>query len=607
MSVRGRLAAAFAVAVISLSGCSSFWGSHSTSSLSNSSAASSTSAMLRVADALVADGQYSQALPLLRVVHRRQPTNVRILVRLGQALSGMGAYLEAVSVFDKAYRIDSHNVEVARSMGFARIGLRRPDLALPHFELAHNLAPNDPETISGLGLAQIGIGAFGPGLASFEEGLLANPDHKALKSNYGLSLSLVGDHERAIELLTEIALAPGATAKDRQNLALAYGLSGDRKKASKLSHIDLDAQSARNNVTFFKELSAMGPRARIAVLIGASPNPEQTIRHMANDAFPQKDAAAEKDAQLATARLLDTGEEPIMVAEIAQVLETIEPEIGIPEPEESIEALDDGTLVPILLGPKGYALQIAAYRSAEELLPGWEILRKQYTDLIQDLPPRRSEIDYGPKEGHITGFYYRLNAGPLTDYEQARAICKEIRTRGGDCWVRPPEIAELETPADSTAASIEALPEPVMEPQPEATVDVEPSAPMAEIVPADAEAMPAVTPTPAQATDETIDESAAEATTDAAAASTPDSKTENPVWLPVSTLPERSGEPKQDFHATGSTITKTKSGRPGVPAGIIVSAAPKASKEGMTEEAEAAEPNDADEGSPALDDVGLAD
>lgn len=587
MSVKGRIAAVFAAAIISLSGCSSNWGSNSTSSLSNSSAASGTTAMLRVADALVADGQYSQALPILRVVHRRRPLNVPIMLRLGEALSGMGAYLEAINVYDKAYRVDSNNVAVARSMGFARIGLRRPDLALPHFELAHELAPNDPETVSGLGLSQIGVGAYAPALTTFEEGLAKNPYHKGLKSNYGLSLSLVGDHERAIEMLKEIALEENATPKDRQNLALAYGLSGDHDKATKLSHIDLDAQSVKNNVTFFKELSSMGPRSRIAVLIGASPNPQQTTRHIANDEFPRKDNEAEKDAQLATARLLGADEEPIMVAEIAEVLETIEPEIGIPEPEESIEELDDGTLVPVLLGPKGYALQIAAYRSAKELLPGWEILREQYADLIENLPPRRSEVDYGDKEGAITGFYYRLNAGPLTEYEQARTICKEIRSRGGDCWVRPPEIAELETPTDSKAASIETLPEPlpepVMAPQPEASSEVEESAPNAALAPAEVVA-PIATEDPEAAVD-------------------------SPIWFPVETPPTSSGETKSNFQASGSAITKTEPSRPGAPAGIIVSAIPEGLKEGnAAQEADAAESTEAEgDDSPALDDVGFGD
>lgn len=558
MRVRGRLTAAFAVVVISLSGCSSFWGSNSTTSLSSPSAASSTEAMLRVADALMDSGQYSQALPLLRVTHRRQPMNVHIMVRMGQALSGLGAYLEAVNVYDRAYRINPNSVEVARAMGSARLGLRRPDLALPHFELANELAPDDPESISGLGLSLIGVGAYGPGLAYLEEGALKHPDHKGVKSNYGLGLSLVGDHEHAIEQLREIALAKDATPKDRQNLALAYGLAGDDKTASKLSHIDLDARSVKNNVTFFKELSSMTPRSRIAILIGASPNPEQTTRHMANDAFLRKDDASEKDAQLATARLLGMNEEPVMVAEVAEVLETVEPTIGVPEPEESIEALEDGTLVPVLLGPKGYALQIAAYRSAEELLPGWEILRKQYADLIQDLPPRRSEVDYGPKEGSITGFYYRLNAGPLTEYEQARTICKEIRNRGGDCWVRPPEIAELETPADAAEASIGTLPEPVMEqPQPEeASMQTEPA--------------------------------------------------EKTVWTPVGIPTDVGGGSNANFKAGSSTVTRTeRSSRPGAPAGIIVSATPEVSD--APKDAETAEPEADGQGGPSLDDVGLAD
>ena len=102
--------------------------------------------------------------------------------------------------------------------------------------------------------------------------------------------------------------------------------------------------------------------------------------------------------------------------------------------------------MPALLGPEGWALQIAAYRTKEELRPGWEKLKEKYFDIIGQLEPRRSEIDFGDRAQQPNGYFYRLNAGPLTSYEEARVACQKISELGTDCWVRPPEVTEGDIP-----------------------------------------------------------------------------------------------------------------------------------------------------------------
>jgi len=89
-------------------------------------------------------------------------------------------------------------------------------------------------------------------------------------------------------------------------------------------------------------------------------------------------------------------------------------------------------------------LQIAAYRKKSELMPGWRKLKKKYFSIIGKLQPRRSEIDLGKAKykGGPHGFYYRLNAGPLTSLKAAEVACRKIRKEGTDCWVRVPEVAE---------------------------------------------------------------------------------------------------------------------------------------------------------------------
>ena len=143
------------------------------------------------------------------------------------------------------------------------------------------------------------------------------------------------------------------------------------------------------------------------------------------------------------------------------------------------------TQLPPLLNNEGYALQIAAYRKADQLVEGWNILHKRYADLIGTLSPRRSEVDFGKRNKDPKGFFYRLNAGPLTTFEEAKVLCDQIISRGGPCWVRSPEPAEGHLPKEQPkpenfrsvsaepATTTPAAPQQTSANEPKAHIDVE--------------------------------------------------------------------------------------------------------------------------------------
>ena len=94
-------------------------------------------------------------------------------------------------------------------------------------------------------------------------------------------------------------------------------------------------------------------------------------------------------------------------------------------------------------------MQIAAYRYGREVVKGWEELKDLYRDIIGHLEPRRSEVNFGPREETgPKGFYYRLNAGPLSGFEEAKEICSRLIIAGGECWIRPPEPIEGKLPSN---------------------------------------------------------------------------------------------------------------------------------------------------------------
>ena len=404
-------------------------------------------ALLRLADDMARDGRYTAAIPIYRRAHEQNSHDNGPLNGLGEALSAVGQYEEATKVFATALERDDDDGRTLRGLGRAWVALGRPELALPLYDRAVELRSSDTDALNGRAVALDAVNRHSEAIESFRQALSHAPSDMQLLNNYGLSLALEGKYEDAITILEDVALAPGATAQHRQNLALVYGLAGRTRAAERVAAIDLAIIEVEANMIFFAELRGMNPASRRqAVLVGIR-NPRNDTRQVANQAF-NTDAEAPAAAM---ARLT----QPVALAEAEPepIPEpVVEPE-PVPEPEP-VEVADFD--IPPLVDPTGYAVQIAAYRHASELMPGWRILSALYSDLISHLEPRRSEKDFGEREQEPSGYFYRLNAGPLRSYAEARDICLEMASRGGECWVRPPEpaegtVAEESPPSEDTA------------------------------------------------------------------------------------------------------------------------------------------------------------
>lgn len=402
-------------------------------------------ALLRLADDMARDGRYTAAIPIYRRAHEQNSRDNGPLNGLGEALSAVGQYEEATKVFATALERDDDDGRTLRGLGRAWVALGRPELALPLYDRAVELRSSDTDALNGRAVALDAVNRHSEAIESFRQALSHAPSDMQLRNNYGLSLALEGKYEDAITILEDVALAPGATAQHRQNLALVYGLAGRTRAAQRVAAIDLAIIEVEANMIFFAELRGMNPASRRqAVLVGIR-NPKNDTSQVANQAF-KTDAEAPAAAMARLTR-------PVALAEVEP--EPVPEPVIEPEPEpEPVEVVDFD--IPPLVDPTGYAVQIAAYRHGSELMPGWRILSERYSDLISHLEPRRSEKDFGEREQEPSGYFYRLNAGPLRSFAEARDICIEMASRGGDCWVRPPEpaegaVAEESTPDDNSA------------------------------------------------------------------------------------------------------------------------------------------------------------
>lgn len=382
--------------------------------------------LLGFAEAAAARGDYAAAIPMFRRAHQQHRGDAQPLIGLGRALAAIGQYAAAADAFAEAIAKDDQNAAAYRGLGNSQLVLGQYANAVANFSQAVRLQPGEPGNYSGLGVAFDASGNHGEAVRVYDRGAGNFADDLRLRGNYGLSLALHGDRA-GIAMLEDVVRQPASAARDRLNLALAYALFGDYDRAAIMAGIDLDARAVRSNLVQAATLRGLAPKDRTIAMLQGGAAPKTDTREPANRGGGNRDMA---QVRATIARLLP----------------------GTATPEETYEstapAADPAVLAgaPPLMEAEGWAVQIAAYRKLEHLTPGWRYLSAKYADLIGGLEPRRSEVDHPDTGKGPSGFFYRLNAGPLTGRAEAVSICQAMQARGGECWVRAPEPAEGSLP-----------------------------------------------------------------------------------------------------------------------------------------------------------------
>ncbi len=394
-----------------------------------STAAEKPGGLQAIATEMAASGDHEAAIPLFR--HLAKTTHAP------DAMTGLADSLLAMGNLEAAYQllvtmVDDPAQELSGttyySYGKAALALGRFDEALEGFSLARRMLPNDSRPRSGLAIA---LAATGNTMMAIS--ILNNATDPSGLSNKALVLAASGQPDAAISILEPMLTSGVAKARDRQNLAMAYLLAGREDRAYQIARLDLDAASVNETFTFYRSLTSLGEAERMQALVTGTIEPEWTRAETANLSLEEND-----DRMLAAQRFVSKPEQLASAAEPVQVTEAAIKEVT----PDNYQPGD----VPPLLEPEGWALQIGAYRSIDRLMRGWDILLERNIDILADIPPRRSEVDFGSREDGPSGFYYRLNAGPLKTLADARRLCDELKLRGTRCWIRPPETSEGKLP-----------------------------------------------------------------------------------------------------------------------------------------------------------------
>lgn len=363
------------------------------------------------------NGEHAAAIPLFRQAIREEPMDWQPRLALAESLLVLGEYDEAIEVLDGAQKHsddDYIDPRILAGRGKAYLALGRPDLASENLALATQRGAG-ADAYANYGVALAALGRSASAMDAFENGLSQDPSHVGLRTNKGLAEVFAGDVDAGVALLEDVARDAASGPQHRQNLALAYVMAGDMDRARKVASIDLGAKEVDATLRHFQWLVVMEPQARMAALVSGTRTPSKL----------SLDEVANRELE---------GQEGMKEAAIDRLLN---------EPVEEVADLPD---IPPLDDGEGWAVQVAAYRTADELRRGVQILWDAYGGIIGDLEPRRSEVDFGDRTDYPNGFFYRLNAGPLEDFAQAKAVCDQLHARGADCWIRPPEPTEGRLP-----------------------------------------------------------------------------------------------------------------------------------------------------------------
>jgi len=418
-------------AVLALGACAAPAGvSQTQESLEQARVPSVSRSVLDLADQLAGEGKYAAALPLYRRAQQLDGDSEAAAMGLGNALLKTGRSAEALKVFEDAADDFSRSAAPMEGVGRAWMAMNHPTTALEAFNSALARDPGSLTALNGKGVALASLGRTDEALSVFEQGLRRAPDDIALKNNYGLALTLDNQADLGLPVLEEVVQDDDARAANRQSLAMAYGVAGQTEDARQMAAIDLDLIDVDRQIASYRTLAALPVEQRAAAAMSALGEEKLDLDKPANRVFLEP-----VEAQATVRRLL------------AKPAVAVVPE---PAPEPEPAPVEETMDIPPLDDNIGYAVQIAAYRHAYELNPGWEMLKEKYKDLIGNLEPRRSEVDFGDRDSDPRGFFYRLNAGPLKTYSAAKTICDAISAEGGDCWVRPPLPAEGRVPTADT-------------------------------------------------------------------------------------------------------------------------------------------------------------
>lgn len=317
----------------------------------------------------------------------------------------------------------------------------------------------DSRTVISLALARIAVGKTESAV------LLVDSNRSILPvSDYALTLALAGRSADAVNILTDAVRTDSATSRTRQNLALAYALEGRWRDARVMASQDMSQDNVNERIAEWAQFARPGAHTlRVAGLLKVRPDMSDTgqpLRLALNSAdpvgFAQADVAPEFadvapiPAAPAAVELAAVGPAPVSdsagfaaVENYVKVAEAVpsQPVYQAPLIKASDGPAKSAVVARVKLAladvpsPKtpsvagSHLVQLGAFSSVANAQAAWNKYAKRF-GALNGFESASSTVTVNGKK------LVRLAAMGFGNASTASATCKQIKSQGGDCFVR---------------------------------------------------------------------------------------------------------------------------------------------------------------------------
>ncbi|WP_138995656.1 SPOR domain-containing protein [Sphingomonas sp. PAMC 26621] len=363
-------------------------------------------------------------------------------------------FAEAISHAEMAVTFEPNAADYRMTLAQGYLKAGRFQSARDAFGDALMLDPTNGKAALQFALMQVATGDWASARATLDSHATIIP-----VNDRGLALALAGDPVAAVEVLGTAARSPGADAKTRQNLALALALAGRWREAQVVVAIDVAPAEVAHRLlewsTFSRPTSASD---QVSALLGIMPVADrgqpQAIA-LSRAAAPMTEVAAAV-APIETAQPVEVAEQqpaapertPVVVAAVDPVGPTIGGVVFAPHSEvvQTVPTRRDArATTPVTMAriaalrpalahtakrpaKGGFYVQLGAYDSPAVARDAWIRAARRFAGLAGQVPQGAGIAAGGAN-------FYRLSVGGFVR-EDAVAMCRDYRARGGNCFVR---------------------------------------------------------------------------------------------------------------------------------------------------------------------------
>lgn len=325
------------------------------------------------------------------------------------------------------------------------------------------LTPGDPTATLNLALirASLGDGAGARTLLMAADGLS--------EADRGLGLVLAGDVPGGGAVLAAAARSASADGRVRQNLAFAYAMAGDWRQARVVASQDLPPAAVHNRIGEWAKIAR--PRNswdQVAYLLNIQPVEDegmpaalalrtQTAAPVQLAVVPERTEFSEALASYAEPKGVESLAPPPVpaawsvalpgpdawvapAAQLAPIIRAVAVMQPVPAPRPVVARAAPTPIKPIpasitvrppssRYAPGGrYVVQLGAYVTPGAAERGWAKAAR-HSDLSA-VAAVTSKITVGGR--HLT----RVSAGNFASRGDATALCRSVKSHGGECFVR---------------------------------------------------------------------------------------------------------------------------------------------------------------------------